>query len=202
MTAAEQVSDAELLLRYRGGDTEAFAVLLGRYQTPLYNFVLRSVRNAGVAEDLVQDIFMRVIQHQGEFRRDAKLSTWLYTIARNLCVDHARKARHRRHPSLDQASGSDSDGSPLGERLSDGAVSVERVAGSTALQTRIALAVEELPEDQREVFLLRQLEGLPFADIAEIVGAPENTVKSRMRYALLRLQETLADYQELAEAPA
>jgi RNA polymerase sigma-70 factor (ECF subfamily) len=105
----------------------------------------------------------------------------------------------RRHPSLDQPSG-DEDGPSLGEVLPDRGAAVDRTAIGNELQGRIAAAIEALPADQREVFLMREYSNLQFKEIADIVGAPENTVKSRMRYALERLQQALAEYEDYARA--
>lgn len=199
---ADEIEDVELLDRFHAGEAEAFAALLGRYQRPIYNFLLRSVRDDRAAEDLTQEAFLRVIQGSREFNRNAKFSTWLYTIARHLCIDHSRRMKHRRHASLD-GTGPDTEDGPgarLVERVAHDAPSVDRRADSEQMRERIGHAVEGLPDEQREVFLLRHVQNLPFADIAEICGVPENTVKSRMRYALERLQAALADYQEYAQA--
>jgi RNA polymerase sigma-70 factor (ECF subfamily) len=119
----------------------------------------------------------------------------------NLCIDQARKAVLRRHPSLDQSSrGSTDDGPTLGEVLPDKGPRADRNAISKELQSKLVQAIQELPEDQREVFMLREYGSLAFKEIADIVGAPENTVKSRMRYALERLQSALAEYEEYAKA--
>ncbi len=187
-------ADEDLLGAYRAGENGAFETLLIRYRRPLFNFLLRSVRDRGRAEELYQDVWMRVIERCDEFRGDAKFSTWLYTIARNRCVDHQRKMVFRRHASLDAtAPGS---AQTLGERVPNPGPSTDRLAMRGALQIRIAEEVEQLPEDQREVFLLRQVQGLAFKEIAEIVGVSANTVKSRMRYALERLQNGLSDLEE------
>jgi len=168
--------------------------LLHRYRGPLFNFILRSVRDRGRAEELYQDVWTRVIERCDEFRGDAKFATWLYTIARNQCIDHQRKMKFRGHASLDAVqAGSDH---ALGEHVSNPGPSTEQIALGALLRQRIADAVETLPEEQREVFLLRQLQGLAFGEIADLVGIPANTVKSRMRYALMRLQETLRDLEE------
>lgn len=187
-------SDAALLAAYRDGDSGAFEALLGRYRGPIFNFVLRSVRDRGRAEELYQDVWMKVIERCDDFRGDAKFSTWLYTIARNVCIDHQRKMKFRAHASLEAPQpGKDQ---ALGDRLANPGPSTERLAAGGLLKERIAAAVEELPVEQREVFLLRQLQGLAFNEIARVVGAPANTVKSRMRYALERLQEALRDLEE------
>jgi RNA polymerase sigma-70 factor (ECF subfamily) len=154
-----------------------------------------------VAEEVVQDAFVRVVQNAAEFKHEARFSTWLYTIARNLCIDQTRKHALRRHPSLDEPRKTeDRDGPTLGEQTADGNASVERAVVSVEIRERVATAVDALPEEQREVFLMREVSNLPFKEIAEIVGVSENTVKSRMRYALERLQEALSEFEEYARA--
>jgi RNA polymerase sigma-70 factor (ECF subfamily) len=140
---------------------------------------------------------MKVIERGDDFRGDAKFSTWLYTIARNLSIDHQRKMKFRGHASLDATQ--PRTGQSIGERLGDPGPSTERLAIGGRIRARIGEAVEELPQEQREVFLLRQLHGLAFKEIAEIVGVSSNTVKSRMRYALERLRSVLGDLEESDE---
>lgn len=190
----ETHDDALLLSAFAQGDAVAFEVLLARHQRPVFNFLLRSVRDQARAEDLLQEVFLRVIQNADQFQRNAKFTTWMYAIARNLCVDHARKMTHRRHASLDAGSLGD-DAAPLHERIASAAPTTEDLAAAPSLREKIAIAVEALPEEQREVFLLRQLQGLAFSDIASVVGVSENTIKSRMRYALERLQQALSPYE-------
>ena len=189
-------SDETLLVAYRDGDTAAFEALFERYRGPLFNFLLRRTRDRQRAEELYQDVWTKVIERCEDFRGDAKFSTWLYTIARNRCVDHARRMKHRAHQSLDTKR-RDSE-PPLLERVGNPGPSTEALASGAALQARIAQAVERLPDEQQEVFLLRQLQGLGFKEISEIVGVPANTVKSRMRYALECLQNELDDLREQA----
>jgi len=188
------LSDEELLGAYQNGDTEAFKTLFGRYRGPLFNFLLRRVRDRGRAEELYQDSWTRVIERCAEFRGDAKFSTWLYTIARNACIDHQRKMKFRGHASLDETQRGASHS--MVERVANPGLGPDELVAGEALGHRIARAVEELPEEQREVFLLRQLQGMAFKEVAEVVGVPVNTVKSRMRYALERLQQGLGDLQE------
>ena len=198
----EEVPDEALMLRYQGGDRGAFAFLVKRHKTNVYNFILRQVRIGSVAEDLTQDVFVRVVQSAAEFRHSARFSTWVYTIARNLCIDQLRRLQHRRHPSLDQPLGNDGEGPTLGDSMpaQHPSASAERAAVASEVQASILRAVEALPDDQREVFLLREVADLPFRDIAEITGVPENTVKSRMRYALDRLKQALCEFEEYARA--
>jgi RNA polymerase sigma-70 factor (ECF subfamily) len=200
--AREEVTDEVLMMRFQGGDRAAFAGLVRRHKTAIFNFILRQVRMRPVAEDLVQDVFVKIVQNASDFKHEARFSTWAYTIARNVCIDHLRKMSLRRHPSLDQGSGEDGDGPTLGERTADAAprAAVDRVAIGAEMGQRIVRAVEDLPVEQREVFLLRELGNVPFKDIAQMTGVPENTVKSRMRYALERLQEALSEYEDYARA--
>jgi len=194
-------TDESLMIRFQSGDRAAFTVLVRRHQGPLFNFALRYLRSSPVAEEVVQDAFVRVVQNAAEFKHEARFSTWLYTIARNLCIDQTRKRALRRHPSLDEPKkAEEGDGPTLGEQTADGKASVERAVVSLEIRERVASAIDALPEEQREVFLMREVSNLPFKEIAEIVGVSENTVKSRMRYALERLQEALSEFEEYARA--
>jgi RNA polymerase sigma-70 factor (ECF subfamily) len=200
--ARAEVTDEALMTRYQRGDLGAFATIVERHKTPLFNFVLRQIKTPPAAQDLLQEVFLRIIESASSFKHEAKFSTWAYTIARNLCVDHLRKASHRRHLSLDQQGGEQGDGAALGEQVADLAprASTERSAVAREIQAKVVVAVEALPSEQREVFLLRQVANLSFQEIADITQTPENTVKSRMRYALERLQEALTDFEEYARA--
>jgi RNA polymerase sigma-70 factor (ECF subfamily) len=201
VTGGHDPTDEALMIRFQRGDRAAFALLVRRHQGPLYNFALRHLRAPQLAEDVVQDAFVRVVQNAGEFKHEARFTTWVYTITRNLYIDQLRKRALRKHPSLDQEKpGEEGDGPTLGEQTADTRASVERDATGSELKERIAKAVEELPEEQREVFLMREVANLPFKEIAEVTGVPENTVKSRMRYALERLQQALSEYEEYSRA--
>ena len=199
-TESRDVADEALLERFRTGEARAFEELMRRHRTGLYNFILRSVRQRETAEEILQDTWLRIVQGAGEFQRASKFSTWAYTVALNLCIDHARKAALRKHPSLDQGARDSDDGPSLGETVKDTRAHPDRDAVGRELQVRLSDAIASLPADQKEVFLLREYSDLAFKEIAAIVGAPENTVKSRMRYALERLQEALAEYEDYARA--
>jgi RNA polymerase sigma-70 factor (ECF subfamily) len=195
-------TDEALMLRYQRGDRAAFAELVRRHKAPLYNFVLRHTRSPAAAEDVTQEAFLRVVQRAADFKHEARFTTWLYTIARNLSIDHARKMKHRRHPSLDAPAGSDEDARPLSDVIADKRPEgeLDRAAEWNDMRRCIVDAVEALPEEQREVFLLREVANLAFKEIAEVTGIAENTVKSRMRYALERLRVALSDFEEYARA--
>jgi RNA polymerase sigma-70 factor (ECF subfamily) len=192
-------SDEQLLSLYTHGELEAMEVLLERYKRPVFSFVLRLIGDRARAEDLLQETFLRLVEHAHTFEGSAKLKTWLFRIARNQCIDESRRRVHRKHPSLDAPLADDGNAGTLHDRVPSGEVGADRRTVGTELKQRMSDAIAALPEDQREVFLLRQVQNLQFKEIAEITGVSENTVKSRMRYALERLQGALAEYQDYAE---
>lgn len=197
--AMDGVTDEVLLEKYNAGDPRALEMLLDRYERPLYNFLARQVRDPERARDLLQEVLLRLVQKADGFRGQSSVRTWLYRIARNLCIDHARRQVHRRHASLDADRGEGSGKHSLYDRVADVEVGAENRVADRELAIRIEAAVEALPDEQREVFLMRHVQNLAFKEIADIVGIPENTAKSRMRYALERLQQTLADYRRRSE---
>jgi RNA polymerase sigma-70 factor (ECF subfamily) len=189
---ATEETDEALWRRYRRGDAEAFERLMGRHRGPVYTMLVRLTGDRARAEDLLQETWMRVLGAAARWEERARFRTWLYTVARNLAADEARRARHRRTDPLD-ADPPGGDGRPAADRLADPAPGPDRAAESARLRPVLEAALAALPDEQREVFVLREYAGVPFAEIAEITGAPEPTVKSRMRYALEALRRTLAD---------
>ena len=195
-TASEGPSDEELMEHYLAGDARSFQTLMERYGSRIYNFIVRQTGDRQLAEDLVQDVFLRLVHSAGSFRKQAKFSTWLYTIARNLCIDHGRKARHRRIMQLDEPlRKGDERGASLLDRAADKGPGPDRKARDLRFRAALTTALDSLPEEQREVYVMRELQGLKFREIADVVGVPENTIKSRMRYALQQLREHLADFE-------
>lgn len=187
------LEDTDLMRRYQSGDARAFEKLLTRHRKAVFNFCLRMVGERTAAEDAMQEVFLRVVRSAGKWERQAKFSTWLFTIARNHCIDALRKASYRKTASLDQSLGADEERGPtLGDRISDeDAIAPDRGADSKRLRSTLGEAIAALSEEQREVFVMREYAGMPFKEIAAVVGVPENTVKSRMRYALEHLRTGL-----------
>ena len=190
----EPPSDEELMDRYLAGDARALGTLYDRHARPLRAFSLQ--QGAQRPDDVVQDAFLRVVRNAAGFKGQSKFRTWLYTIARNLCVDASRRDKFRRGPSLDAPQGGDDDGPTLGERMASDATGMDASRNTADKQFRGAFdaALELLPDEQREVFVLRELSDLSFAEIADATKTNENTVKSRMRYALKSLREALKDF--------
>jgi RNA polymerase sigma-70 factor (ECF subfamily) len=189
-------SDEQLMRRFQAGDARAFEAIVRRHRSALWNFLLRHVGDRARAEDLLQDALLRAVRASGEWQDRAKVTTWLFTIARNLAVDEARRAVHRRAERLE----GDEDHPGAIDRVALEGPGPDAVAEGALLRPRLEAALRALPEEQREVFLLREQGGLGFREIAEVTGVPENTVKSRMRYALEGLRKTLATLGVTAEA--
>jgi RNA polymerase sigma-70 factor, ECF subfamily len=183
------------MLAFKSGDARAFDTLVRRHRTPVFNFILRFTGNRQRAEDLLQEAWLKVVRSATEYEPKARFTTWVYTIARNLCVDSARKESYRQTESLEaQASTDADDGRALGETVPDrDGASPDRGAHNARLRPLLERALKALPEEQREVFILREFSGIAFKEIAQVTGVPENTVKSRMRYALEGLRKKLGE---------
>ena len=196
----KKLSDEELLVRYEKGDKAAFEELFARYRRPIFHFILRFLRDEHASQDAVQDLFLRVIRDPSRFQARSRFSTWLHAVARNLCIDMLRKRKHRLAVSLDQPgyrpdqnSSFTHVGPSLVERIQGDSSSPERAARLGFLRVKLLVAIRSLPDEQRVVFLLREVGGLPFADIAKILVVPLNTAKSRMRYALINLRRIIEE---------
>jgi RNA polymerase sigma-70 factor (ECF subfamily) len=165
---------------YRGGDARAFEILYARHRTRLYRYVLRSVKARALAEELYQEVWMRVIEARASYAPRARFTTWLYTIAHNRLVDHWRK-RGLTLVALE------ADDVPSGNP--DPA---DHVQARESL-ARFAAALDALPALQREAFLLHEEGELSVAEIAAATGANEETAKSRLRYAMAKLKAAVND---------
>jgi RNA polymerase sigma-70 factor, ECF subfamily len=197
------MTDEALMAAYQKGDLAAFGELFDRHEKRLWNFLQRFVRDKATAEDLLQEVFLRVVKSAAEWQPSAKVSTWLFTIARNLCTDQARRAEFRRAESLDQSkAGEEGSGSQRIDRGAAVSGNAETVVMGREIASLVDRAVGELPVEQREVFLMREVMDMSFAEIAAQVGASEPTVKSRMRYALQRLRSKLGELHDAACADA
>ena len=185
----QDMSDEELLAAFQQGDPGAFERLLRRHRGPLFTFLVRMTGDRAKAEDLAQETFLRLVKGAAAWEQRARFQTWLYTIARNLCVDQSRRDKFRRTDSLDADGPGDEP--PLVESVAAEGPGPERGAESARLRPLLQAALLSLPVEQREVFILREQAGVPFKEIAEVIGVNENTIKSRMRYALEGMRKAL-----------
>ncbi len=183
-------SDVQLMMDVKAGDQASFELLLRKYRTPLVSFLHRMVRNSTEAEDLAQEVFLRVYRARKQYAPSAKFTTWLFRIATNLALNALRDGRHRRmEVSLDQpAEASESgDSEHAAIQLPDGRPGVEQQLLARDRAAIIRRAIEALPEKQRAAVLLHKYHELEYAEIARILDCSESALKS----LLFRAYETL-----------
>jgi RNA polymerase sigma-70 factor (ECF subfamily) len=185
--------DAAMVKAVIDGDSEAYRVLVERYERRIYSVIYGMVRNQEDARDLAQDAFVKAFQNLHKFRLESKFYTWLCRISMNVAIDHLRKMKHRSHSEFDDNRGA-SNGAQV-VRLSSRRDNPSENVARKQVYNNIMAALEMLPDDQRQVVVLRELEGMPYKEIAEIVGVPEGTVMSRLYYARRRLQELLSAHR-------
>jgi len=174
--------DEQLMLAYREGDAGAFDELYRRHKGGLFRFVLRSVRERSVAEELYQEIWMRAIEARGRYQPQAKFSTWLYTIAHHRLVDHWRK-KGLQVVALDSEC----------EISANPGFEPHGILEAKQGLEKFSRALEALPPAQREAFLMHHEAEMSVAEIARATGAGEEAAKSRLRYAVAKLKEALSD---------
>jgi RNA polymerase sigma-70 factor (ECF subfamily) len=190
-----QDEDAALMLAYAGGDAAAFARLYERHERPVYRFLRRSLGAAGEAsaDELHQEVWLAVVRNAAGYVPRARFTTWLYGIARSKLIDHWRARRP--DASLDEYVDEDAQVTLLDQLAADEKVQPEVRALTQAQGAAFLRAVEALPAPQREVFLLHADGELTLAQIGEVTGVGMETAKSRLRYAMSKLRQTLAAWR-------
>jgi RNA polymerase sigma-70 factor (ECF subfamily) len=189
---ADKRSSEELLQATGAGDEAAFEELVRRYQLQLINFFFPLVWDRHTAEDLAQEVFVRLYTCASDYQPTARFSSFLFRIARNCWIDHYRQTKSRRlERPLDAGTADDADSRSLGEALSILVEQPEETARKEEFVKGLVGAVDSLPGDHKVVFILSQVEGLPYKEIADILDIPEGTVKSRMHSALKKIREHL-----------
>jgi RNA polymerase sigma factor (sigma-70 family) len=185
-------TDAELMVAYAAGDGAAFEALYGRHRAPVFRYVRRQVGEDPIAEEIFQDIWMRVIKARDSYVASARFTTWLYTIAHNRLMDHFRSvgAKPEEVPLLVNG-----DEGPVNEGTAPEADGPESLLARRRIAERIVEALDALPAVQREAFVLQQEGDLTVEEIAAVTGVTRETAKSRLRYALAKLRRDLKDMQ-------
>jgi len=192
---ARELSDTELVEAYLEGDPRRFQELVDRYEGRMVNFIQRSIGDRDRAYDLAQETFIRVYRHIERFDTSKKFSTWIYTIASNLAKNELRN-RSRNPLVLFQrlTSNWDDDHRPL--QFEDSSMAPDDLYNKRHLQELVEKAAEELPPHHREVFILREIEGKSYEEIAEITDTQLGTVKSRLNRARNSFAEIIAPWLE------
>ena len=175
---SEEVDESKLIRRLKKRDEQAFAKMVQLYQNRVFALVFRMLGDRAEAEDLAQEVFVTVFKSIDSFRGDSKFSTWLYRVATNHCknrIKYLQRRQHQRKIDIDDARETEFS-SPLAPRSSQ----PDEIAGARQLEQIIQLSLAELDEEHRVVIILRDIDHLSYAEIAEITGVAEGTVKSRL----------------------
>ena len=180
-------TDAELMEAFTNGETEALGGIISRYKTPLFNYLLRITGNMAAAEDLFQDVFVKIVRSPKAYGERFKFSAWLFTVAHHAAMDHFRRNSAQKTVSLD----GDAETPGAAERLASGEPEPDQAVQSQELKRRVEKAVALLSTEQREVFYLRHYSGLSFKEIAALLKIPIGTALARVSRAAAVLRREL-----------
>ena len=189
----EGQTDADVMLRVKAGDESAFNYLVQKYRRPMVNFMYRMAHNAAGAEDLAQEVFLRIYRSRESYQASAKFTTWLYRIATNLAVNHARDTRHERpenQVSLDEPE----EGSGSALDLPDATPSVEENLMQRERLAAIRQRVQALPERQRVAVVMHKYQQMDYRQIADVLKLSESATKSLLFRAYETLREQLREF--------
>ncbi|MDP3919084.1 MAG: sigma-70 family RNA polymerase sigma factor [Nanoarchaeota archaeon] len=176
------MDDRDLVTRTLEGDISAFRYLVEEYQGRIYNGIYGMVRNREDAMDLTIDTFVKAYKSLSKYRLETSFYTWVYRIGMNFGIDHLRRMKHRNYEEYDD------------NQVEYGAViTPDKVLENKRLRKRILESLDELPYQQRQIILLREVEGLSYKEISEIMDIPEGTAMSKLFYARKRLQDLLKE---------
>ncbi len=194
------MSDNEriLLEKSKKGDVEAFEQLIESYQKKIFNIAFRMTGNYNDAGELTQEVLVRVFRSIKSFREEASLSTWIYRITTNTCLDELRKRKNKKVISLEEEIKTE-DGE-LRRQIVDAAPSPEELAERNEIKRCVDAAVRQLPDEQRTMIILRDIQGFSYDEISRILKCPQGTVKSRISRARLALRDILKNSGELFNA--
>jgi RNA polymerase sigma-70 factor (ECF subfamily) len=189
----EGLTDADIMLRAKTGDESAFAYLVQKYRRPMVSFMYRMSHNAAAAEDLAQEVFLRVYRSRTSYEASAKFTTWLYRIATNLAVNHARDTRHERPENMasldepDEETGTTMD-------VADGSLTAEQQILRRERMDAIRQKVQALPERQRMAVIMHKYQQMDYKQIGEVLKLSESATKSLLFRAYETLREQLKEF--------
>ena len=185
---SNQLSDQVLVKRFIQGDQSSIETLINRHKNRVFTYIILIIKNQELAEDIFQDTFIKVIKSlkEGKYKDNGKFVSWVIRIAHNLTIDHFRKEKQ-----INTYSNEDYEADIFNsKKLSDS--TIEDILVEDQIVKEVRLLIEELPEDQKQVILLRHYGGLSFKEIAEQTNVSINTALGRMRYALINLRKLMA----------
>jgi len=185
-----QLPDALLVKSYVAGDENALAILINRHQSKIYGFIYSKVSDRDISDDIFQDTFIKVIKtlKSGSYNEEGKFLPWVMRIAHNLIVDHFR--RNKKMPMFRET-----EEFSIFSIMSDNSPNVENQMITSQVETDLKKLIEELPQDQKEVLVMRIYQDLSFKEISELTGVSINTALGRMRYALMNLRKVIDKHQ-------
>lgn len=193
-TSTEEITDEALMQAFARGNMNAFEQLYDRHETGVWRFVFRSVQNNEVTDDLVQELWFSVTRSAASYEPTAKFKTWLFTMARNRVIDHVRTRKN--HASIDAEN--EEGESMFSDLAAESRLGPMRQVSSREQAKALLDAIEQLPADQREAFLLQAEGDMSVEEIAAAIGVTFETAKSRLRYARNKLKTLLADFAEVS----
>ena len=180
-----QPADSALMLRYKDGDVAAFETLYRRHNDALYRYLLRHCRHPATAEDVFQEVWGKIVKSRGSYRPTAKFTTFLYRVAHNCFIDHIRRNQRHAHAVTIEP-----------DHQPDPAELPETIVERSLARRRLDAALRDLPDEQRDAFLLREEAGLSLDEIATVTGTNRETAKSRLRYAVNKLRAAIDEPAE------
>jgi RNA polymerase sigma-70 factor (ECF subfamily) len=181
----DEISNEQLMLNYKEGDAHAFEVLYSRFRLPMFRYLKNQCGNEAVAEEIFQDVWMNLIRARERYQVTASFKTYIYRLAHNRLIDYYRKQKHGVPSSYDEHEGL------LNTENTANHITPQREVSSERQVELLMRAISELPEAQREAFLLKEESGLSVEEIAEMTNVKPETAKSRIRYAMNKLKQAL-----------
>ena len=184
------MTDAELVKAFKKGAAGALDELIGRYKNRLYAYLLKLLRDRNAADDLLQEVFIKVMKKLDSYGERQKFSAWLFTVAHHAVMDYFRSGHRRREESLDTAG---EDKSPLADTLASREPGPDKLLEDAERAAVLQAAFDRLSADQREIFLMRHYSGLSFKEISDILSVPIGTVLARMSRAMAKMRSELGE---------
>ncbi len=189
----EGLTDAEIMLRVKTGDDDAFNFLIEKFRRPLISFMYRMTHNSATAEELAQEVFLRVYRSRASYTANAKFTTWMYRIATNLAVNHARDTKHERPEVMSSIDASDEE-TGLSIDVADKRLNVEERILRRERLVAIKRHVESLPDRQRLAVLMHKYQNMDYRQIADVLNLSESATKSLLFRAYETLREKLKEF--------